>query len=122
MPGGRPLYIEDQYGPVALPVIATRILAVLAATLLVAAFTIATVFPPDMPLAAGVAMLDHSALSRWQDLASVHLPPWVWPNVVVPLLVRPAWLLPACFGVVIAGAATSLASTATASRSRRRRS
>ncbi len=105
-----------------LSVIATRILAVLAAVLLVVAFTIAAVFPPDMPLAAGLTMLDHAMLDRWQDLASAYLPAWVWPHIVVPLLVRPAWLLPACFGVVIAGAATSFASSGPASRSRRRRS
>jgi len=104
------------------PVIATRILAVLAAALLVAAFTIATVFPPDMPLGAGLTMIDHAILSRWHDVANTNLPPWVWSHLVAPLLVRPAWLLPASAGVVVAGAATSLASTGAASRSRRRRS
>ncbi len=102
--------------------IVTRILAVLAATLLVAAFTIATVFPPDMPLSAGLAMLDSGLVGRLQNLANVHLSPWIWPHLATPLLIRPAWLLPACFGVVIAGAATSVASTGTTSRSRRRRS
>lgn len=102
--------------------IATRILAVLAAGLLVGAFTLATVLPPDLPLAAALAMLDGDLLREAQGYANDYLPSWLWPHVATPLLVRPAWLLPAALGVIAAGAAATLASSAGPSRSRRRRS
>lgn len=119
-PGGH--YSKGQHDRSALPVIAIRILAILAAMLLVGAFTLATVLPPDMPLAAALPMLDHDFVQQAQGYANDYLPNWVWPHVVIPVLVRPVWLLPASFGVICAGAAASLASAAGPSRSRRRRS
>jgi hypothetical protein len=103
-------------------VIAMRIFAVLAAALLVGAFTLATVLPPDMPLAAALVMLDHDLVRDAQNLANDNLPAWVWQYMAAPLLVRPAWLLPASLGVIAAGAAATLASSIGPSRSRRRRS
>ena len=120
-PPGEP-YSKGQHARSALPVIATRILAILAATLLVGAFTLATVLPPDMPLAAVLPMLDHDFVQQAQGYANDYLPSWVWPHVAMPVLVRPAWLLPAASGVVCAGAAATLASAVGSSRSRRRRS
>lgn len=102
--------------------IATRILAVLAAILLVGAFTLATVLPPDFSLAAALPMLDHDLVQQAQGYANYYLPGWVWTHLATPLLVRPAWLLPAALGVIAAGAAATLASSAGPSRSRRRRS
>jgi hypothetical protein len=115
-------YTKDQHDGSALPVIATRISAVLAAILLVGAFTLATVLPPDLPLAAALPMLDHDFVQQAQGYANDYLPSWFWPHVAMPLLVRPAWLVPAALGVVAAGAAATLASSAGPSRSRRRRS
>ncbi|MBV9756571.1 MAG: hypothetical protein JO047_05910 [Alphaproteobacteria bacterium] len=101
-------------------VIATRILAVLAAILLVGAFTLATLLPPDLPLSAGLAMLQDGLPARIQAWTNAQLPGWVWLHLALPLLTRPVWLVPASLGVVAAGAAATLASSATASRSRRR--
>jgi hypothetical protein len=103
-------------------VIATRTLTVLAAILLVGAFTLGTVLPPDLPLAAALTMLDHTLVSRMQGLAHQYFPGWAWEHLAVPLLVRPVWLLPASLGVVVAGVAATLASSTGPSRSRRRRS
>jgi hypothetical protein len=103
-------------------VIATRIFAVLAAMLLVAAFTLATVLPPDLPLSAALPMLDHDLVQQAQGYAKDYLPGWVWPHMAMPLLVRPEAATPAALGVVAAGAAATLASSAGPSRSRRRRS
>ena len=100
--------------------ITTRIFSVLAAILLVAAFTLATVLPPDLALAGAVSMLDGDLLVRVQELAKDQLPPWVWPHLALPLLLRPVWLVPATLGIVFAGCAATLASAGTASRSRRR--
>jgi hypothetical protein len=102
------------------PVIAIRILAVLAAILLVGAFTLATLLPPDLPLSAALAMLQDGLPSRIQAWAQAQLPAWTWLHLAVPLLTRPVWLMPAAVGVVAAGASATLASSSTASRSRRR--
>lgn len=102
------------------PVISTRIFAVLAATLLVGAFTLATVLPPDLSLTAAIGMLDGGLIERLHQLADDYLAAWVWPRLAVPLLQRPVWLLPAALGIVAAGCAATLASAGATSRSRRR--
>jgi hypothetical protein len=76
------------------PVIATRVLAVLAAVLLVGALTLASVLPPDLPLAAALAMLDPDLLRQAQGYANDYLPGWAWPYIATPFLGRPVWLLP----------------------------
>jgi hypothetical protein len=103
-------------------VIGTRVFTVLAAMLLVGAFTLGTVLGPDLPLSAALAMLDTGLVSGMQALANQYLPGWVWEHVALPLLTRPAWLLPASLGLIMGGGAVTLASAAGASRSRRRRS
>jgi hypothetical protein len=103
-------------------VIAVRILAVLAAVLLVGAFAIATILSYDMPLSELITMVDSSVVTAIHDLVSAHLPGWVWTNMLVPLLLRPAWLLPAGVGVICAGAAATVASSGSTQRSRRKRS
>lgn len=100
--------------------IATRILAVLAAILLVGAFTLATLLPPDLPLSSALSMLEPGLPGRIQAWVQAQLPGWVWLHLAVPLLTRPVWLVPAALGVVAAGASATLASSGTASRSRRR--
>lgn len=99
-----------------------RCFAVLAACLLVGAFALATILPPDLALTDGLALIDRSLPTRLQAGSVAHLPPWVWNMCVVPFLIRPVWLLPAGFGVVCAGAALTFASGGGAQRSRRRRS
>jgi hypothetical protein len=87
-------------------VIAQRILAVLSALMLIGAFALATLGPPGVPLGHVLFTLDTPVMDWLQQ----HAPGWMWQNLVVPVLLRPAWLLPATLGILLAGAAVTLAS------------
>jgi hypothetical protein len=103
-------------------VIASRTLTVLAAAAFVAAVALATLFSPLATLAEVVLRDDARALFGLRDMVVGHASQWVWDNLALPLLQRPAWLLPVAFGAVCAGGATTLASRASVPRSHRRRS
>jgi hypothetical protein len=94
-----------------------RVMAVLAAAFLVGAFALATVASPDIPLGAALYTLHPQSLYVIQ----AHLSAWLWSGAAMPLLVRPAWLVPACLGVVCAGLALTAASRKGPQRSPRRR-
>jgi len=100
---------------------AQRILAVIAAVLLVGSVAVATMGPPDMPLGQTLFMIDHSILKVLQTDIDDHVAHWVWAYVFVPFLLRPAWLLLATLGVICAGLSMTLASRQ-APRNQRRRS
>ena len=102
--------------------IAARILAVLAAAAFVSAFAVATLFPALSTLAQLVARDDPKVLVSLHDFVVARGPAWVWNDLALPLLLRPAWLVPVCIGVLCAGGATTLASRASVPRSHRRRS
>jgi hypothetical protein len=87
-------------------VIAQRILAVLAALMLIGAFALATLGPPGVPLGHVLFTLDTPVMDWLQE----HFSAWIWHNLVAPVLLRPAWLLPAAVGIILAGAALTLAS------------
>ena len=59
--------------------------------------------PPDMPLGAALFLIDHDLLHAVHGGIEAHFDRWMWDDVVLPFLVRPAWLLPACLGVIFAG-------------------
>ncbi len=102
--------------------IAARALAVLAAANFVAAFALATLFPPLTTLAQLVAHFDPHAPYAMHDALVAHGTQWMWDNLALPLLLRPCWLAPVCIGVLCAGGATTLASRTGVPRSHRRRS
>ena len=102
--------------------IAARALAVLAAASFVAAFALATLFPPLSTLAQLIAQEDARAIAGLHEWLVAHLGLWAWDDVAVPLLMRPCWLVPVCVGVLSAGGATTLASRTGVPRSHRRRS
>jgi hypothetical protein len=102
-------------------VIAQRILAVMAAVLLVAAVALATLSPPDMPLGQLLFLADHAAVHKAETLVEHLSSPWMWNWGFVPLLVRPTWLVPAMLGIVCAGASMSLASREAARNPHHRR-
>jgi hypothetical protein len=85
-----------------------RVLAVLAATALVGAFALATMLPPLTSVAELVALLDNRTLLALPEAVRGHTPAWVWDWVVLPVLMRPVWLLPMAFGVVLGGLAITL--------------
>jgi len=97
-----------------------RILAVLAAALLVGAMALAILVPPGLPLGQLLLMLDHDATTAAHAFVGRHLSEWIWSNLAMPLLLRPAWLVPAALGLICAGVATSISTNKTAGRSHRR--
>lgn len=103
-------------------VMASRILAVLAAICLVGAFALGTLLPPDLSLMELLAMLDHPTLVAIQNAVRAHMSDWTWTQIAVPLLARPCWLLPTELGLVFGGLAVTLVRRQGAPRSRRRRS
>jgi hypothetical protein len=95
-------------------------MAVISAVLLVAAVAIATFGPESISLGQGLYLLDHDILDRLPAWATRLAGNWFWTSVVQPLLVRPAWLVPASAGIVCIGLAVSLSNRKTTHRSHRR--
>jgi hypothetical protein len=93
-----------------------RILAVISAFLLVGAVALATLGPPSVPLGQLLLMLDHDLTDALRSGIEQHLSAWMWSDVVVPVLVRPAWLVPAALGLICAGAAFSVSGRKPAGR------
>lgn len=99
-----------------------RILAVVSAVFMVLAFALATLLPPDMPLSQAIALVNHGWLVSFQDAMVKGVSQWVWVHMVVPVLLRPVWILPIALGLITAGAAVTLSSRRSSPSSRRRRS
>ncbi|HTW69135.1 MAG TPA: hypothetical protein VME47_04535 [Acetobacteraceae bacterium] len=97
-----------------------RALAVLSAMLLVGAVALAMLGPPSVPLGQVLLMIDHDLTETLRTGIEQHLSTWLWLDVVQPLLVRPAWLVPASLGLICAGAAFSVAPRKSAGRTHRR--
>jgi len=97
-----------------------RVLAVLSAILLVGAVALATLGPPSVPLGQVLLMVDHDLTETLHTGIEQHLADWIWSDVALPLLVRPAWLVPASLGLLCAGAAFSVAGRKPAGRPHRR--
>ena len=87
-----------------------RLLTVLAATALIAAFALATMLPPLTSVADLVGMLDNRTLVALPGVIRAHVPDWAWRWAVLPVLLRPVWLLPAAVGVVLGGVVITLQS------------
>jgi len=102
-------------------VIARRILASVAAALLVGAVAVALLCPPGMPLGQALLTVDDHVLAALQSEVEHGLAPWLWAQVILPVLVRPAWLPPAALGLVCAGLSLTLPQGRRAERPRQRR-
>jgi hypothetical protein len=100
---------------------ARRILAVLAATLLVGTVALATLGPADMPLGQALLALDNRMLTLIQSEVERFFAHWMWNEIVVPVLVRPAWLIPAALGLICVGLSITLPNGRGAERPRQRR-
>jgi hypothetical protein len=101
-------------------VIAQRVLAIAAAVFLVAAVGIATFGAESISLGQALNLLDHDVLDKLPAWSSRTFGDWMWVSMVRPLLVRPAWLIPAALGMVSGGLSVSLSSRKTTRRSHRR--
>ncbi len=91
--------------------ILTRSLLVAASICVVGAFSLAVLYPPMMRLDRFIATMDHGLLLRLQDWVREAWGDWVWQNLFVAVLVRPAWLPPLCLAIVFAGLAVSASTT-----------
>ena len=98
---------------------AMRIFISLAAAFLVLAFGVA-VLGPGMSLGEVLLATDDTLLAGLQDLARAWLPNGAWLHVAVPLLIRPAWLIPVGCGLVCGGLALNLGSKGKPATRRRR--
>jgi hypothetical protein len=101
-------------------VIVQRALAVAAAVLFVLAVGVATFGAGSMSLGQALYLIDQGAVDKLLTWASRAFGPWIWGSVMQPLLVRPAWLLPAALGIVCAGLSLSLSNRKSTHRSHRR--
>lgn len=97
-----------------------RALAVLAAVLLVGAVALAVLAPPELPLAQALRMLNRDATDAAHAFVGRHLAEWIWSGLAMPLLDRPAWLVPATLGLICAGAAASFSGRKATGRRHRR--
>ena len=100
--------------------IAQRIFAVLAAVMLVGAVALAMLGPPEVPLGQIMFMVDHDLMNAMHSGIEKHLASWIWDYFVAPLLIRPAWLVPAGVGLIFTGMALTLSNRKPAHRSHRR--
>jgi hypothetical protein len=103
-------------------VIAQRILAVIAAMLLVGAVALAMLGPPAVPLGQALFMLDHDLMNALHSGFERHISSWLWDNLAVPLMLRPAWLVPAALGLICGGLSLSLSTRKKAPHRSHRRS
>jgi len=94
-------------------VIAQRTLAVLSAMLLVGAAALAMLGPPAVPLGQVLFMIDHDLMEGVHGFVGSHLANWLWDYAAVPLMMRPAWLVPAGLGLILGGASLSLSTRKT---------
>jgi hypothetical protein len=101
-------------------VIAQRVLAVVSAALLVGAVALAMLGPPQVPLGQLVFMVDHDLMEAVHQFVGSHLASWLWDYMLVPVLVRPAWLVPGAIGLICGGLSLSLSTRKSAHRSHRR--
>ncbi len=97
-----------------------RILAVLAAMLLVGAVALAMLGPPAVPLGQMLFMVDHDLMNEVHSFIGPHLAGWLWDYLIVPLKLRPAWLVPAALGLILGGMSLSLSTRKSTHRSHRR--
>lgn len=90
--------------------ITERVLAVLAAFCVVAAFTLAMMWPVMTTLDDWLAMTNQNVLIWLRIGVRATLSDWTWRTLFQPVLGRPCWLLPLTLGLIFGGAALSVAS------------
>lgn len=100
--------------------IASRALAIVAAVFFIIAVALATFGSESISLGQALYLLDHDVLDKLPAWSSRTFGDWVWVSVVRPLLVRPAWLIPAALGLIAGGLSVSFSNRKTTHRSHRR--
>ena len=97
-----------------------RILAVLSAILLVSAVALAMVGPRAVSLEIALLQIDRGLVEGLRGATVRFLGPWTWSHIMVPVLIRPVWLLPAGLGLILTGIALSIPNRNNPRRSTRR--
>jgi hypothetical protein len=97
-----------------------KIFSVAAAIFLVGAFALATLGAPDQTLGELLGELDRTLVGTLRSVMQQIGLGWVWVHAMLPLLVRPSWLVPAGLGLVCIGGAASSRSSDAARGQRRR--
>ena len=91
-----------------------RALIVLSAVRMVVAFALATAGRLDATLAEALARIDPMLATRMRS----GVPVWMADRVLLPLLVRPVWLLPLALGLISAGGALTFSAQKSLGRTR----
>ncbi len=97
-----------------------RIFAILAAVMIVVSVGLATLGPRPEDLGPLLAQIDPGLPLALKVRVIDWFGEWSWSNLVLPILVRPGWLLPLCVSIVSIGAFLSVSGPNTPRRSRRR--
>lgn len=95
--------------PITGRVFAAKLFAAAGAMCLVASFAVASLMRPFATLAELMVLLDHRMFIAWDKAEHSPMATWLWVHLAMPLLVRPAWLVPTGMGLVCVGVATSFA-------------
>jgi hypothetical protein len=90
-------------------VVAAKVFAATGAMCLVGGIALAILMRPTVTLADLMAMMDHRMAAVWNRAEHGVTASWFWDHAVMPVLLRPAWLLPTGLGLVCVGAAVSFA-------------
>jgi hypothetical protein len=85
----------------------SKVFAILSAGMLVAAVAVATLAPENLSLGAVLNQLNSSWPRGLQLWLRGHGMGWGWDNFLLPLLQRPAWLVPTALGMICAGGAAT---------------
>lgn len=97
-----------------------RVFAVLAAILLVGSVALVALMPADSSLGQALRDLTGTAPDRALGLFSTGLPRTLWEAVIVPVLVRPVWLVPVSLGLIcVGGTLTALSHASPRTKQRR---
>ena len=89
--------------------VAAKIMAAFGALFLVGSFAMATLLRPLMSLGQLIMSIDQPLLMSLDQAPRTGVSLWLWGHIAVPLLLRPAWMLPTMLGVVLVGLAAQLA-------------
>jgi hypothetical protein len=88
--------------------------------LLVGAVALAMLGPPEVPLGQVMFMVDHDLMEAVHTFIGTHMATWLWDYLIVPVMLRPAWLVPVALGLICAGASLTLSTRKSTHRSHRR--
>ena len=97
-----------------------RILVVFAAVMIVCAVALGTLDTRPRALGQMLHRYDPDMLGRLQGVAERCCGLWVWTDLAMPLMRRPAWLIPVALALIAVGLAFSLSSRKSTHQSRRR--